>query len=83
MGVGEFKDKISDAVDKHGDKIKKGVDKAADFADEKTGGKYSEHIDKAQEAVADWTDSDEAGSEATTDATETHRTSDTTGGDRQ
>ena len=49
------KAKLNDAVDKHGDKIAGGIDKAADLADQKTKGKYSEKIDsgaaKAKDAL--------------------------------
>jgi hypothetical protein len=49
------KDTVSDAVDKHGEKIASGIDKAADLADGKTGGKHSEKIrggaDKAKDAL--------------------------------
>ena len=35
----------------HSDKVQDVIDKAADIADDKTGGKYSKHIDKAAEAA--------------------------------
>lgn len=38
------KNKLFEAVDKHGEKISDGIDKAAAFADEKTGGKHSDTI---------------------------------------
>ena len=41
----DAKKKLGDAVDKHGDKIGDGLDKAAKLADEKTKGKYSDKID--------------------------------------
>ncbi|MDT9593661.1 antitoxin [Nocardioides zeae] len=44
--LGQARTKASDAVDKHGDKINGGIDKAARFADEKTKGKYSDKIAK-------------------------------------
>ena len=47
--------KLTDAVDKHGDKIAGGIDKAADAADKKTGGKQGAKIDtgaaKAKDAL--------------------------------
>jgi hypothetical protein len=50
-----FKDKAKDAVDQHGAKIARGIDKAASAADHKTKGKYSQHIgtgqQKAKEAL--------------------------------
>ena len=35
----------------HSDKIDSYIGKAGDIADSKTGGKYSQHIDKAQDAA--------------------------------
>jgi len=49
------KDKVSDLAQQHGDKIERGLDKAAKVVDEKTKGKYSDKIhtgtDKAKGAV--------------------------------
>lgn len=49
------KAKLTDAVDKHGDKISDGIDKAAAAADRKTGGKHTDKIagatGKAREAL--------------------------------
>ncbi len=42
------KDKLTRAVDQHGDKISGGIDKAAAMADKKTGGKHHDKIVKAQ-----------------------------------
>lgn len=41
----DAKKTLEDAVDKHGDKISEGLDKAAALADEKTGGKYADKIE--------------------------------------
>lgn len=41
------KAKLTEAVDQHGDKIAQGIDKAAHLANEKTGGKHADKIDKA------------------------------------
>lgn len=50
MGIlDNAKGKLGDAVDKHGEKISEGLDKAADFASEKTGGKYDDKIDAGVE----------------------------------
>lgn len=53
-----FADNLKGMVDKgknlaaeNSDKIDDVVEKAGDFIDNKTGGKYSEQIDKAQEAA--------------------------------
>ncbi|MEU6226454.1 antitoxin [Streptomyces sp. NPDC047042] len=49
------KEKVSDLAQQHGDRIERGLDKAAKTADEKTKGKYSDKIhtgtDKAKGAV--------------------------------
>jgi len=45
------KDKAGDLVDEHRDKIESGIDKAADVADDKTKGKYSDKIDKGADAA--------------------------------
>jgi hypothetical protein len=47
------KAKATDVVDDHGDKIESGIDKAADFADDKTKGRHSEKIDKGADAAKD------------------------------
>jgi hypothetical protein len=50
MGIGdkfdELKDKAKDVLGQHGDQADQGIDKAGDFADERTGGKYTEQIDQ-------------------------------------
>ncbi|MEU4195341.1 antitoxin [Kribbella sp. NPDC026611] len=51
-----LKDKATDAVDEHGDQIGEGVDKAGDFADEKTGGKYGDKIDQGGDMAKDQLD---------------------------
>ncbi len=38
------KARLTDAVDKHGDKIAGGIDKAADAVDKRTGGKHHDKI---------------------------------------
>jgi hypothetical protein len=52
-----FLDKIKaqakDAVDKHGDKIATGVDKAGEAIDKKTGGKHHDNIVKGSTQVKD------------------------------
>jgi hypothetical protein len=51
----KLRGKATETVDKHGDKIAEGIDKAADVADRKTGGKHAARIDsgaeKAKEAL--------------------------------
>ncbi len=56
----EFLDKGKQMASEHGDKVDQGIDKAAEFADEKTGGKYSDKIDqgadRAKDATSSWGD---------------------------
>lgn len=49
----DAKGKLADAVDEHGDKIEGGLDKAAQFADDKTGGKHSDKIAGVSEKALD------------------------------
>ncbi|TWP43989.1 antitoxin [Lentzea tibetensis] len=49
MGFDELKNKAKDLLGQHGDKVDEGVDRAGQFADERTGGKHTEHIDSAEE----------------------------------
>ncbi len=52
MGIlDKFKKQAEQAVDKHGDQIAKGLDKAASLADSKTKGKHKTHIDKGVSAA--------------------------------
>ncbi|TDE14013.1 antitoxin [Jiangella asiatica] len=53
MGFDEIKNKITGAVSGNADKVGDGVDKATDFIDEKTGGKYSEHLETADDKARD------------------------------
>ena len=50
----KFKKKVADVADDHGDKIETGIDKAADLADDKTGGKHSDKIESGTEAAKDF-----------------------------
>jgi MT0933-like antitoxin protein len=47
----KLKKQASDAVDKHGGQIAKGIDKAADLANSQTKGKHSGQIDKGASAA--------------------------------
>jgi hypothetical protein len=44
----KFKKKATEAVDKHGDTIASGLDKAGAFVDKKTGGKHHDKIEAAK-----------------------------------
>ena len=57
MGIFDnLKDKSSGLIDEHGDKISEGLDKAREFANEKTGGQYSEKMDQGTEFAKDQLD---------------------------
>ncbi|MEU0312247.1 antitoxin [Nocardioides sp. NPDC006273] len=47
------KDLAQQGIDKVGgaDKVNEGLDKAGEFADEKTGGKFTDHIDQGVETA--------------------------------
>ncbi len=47
----EIKDKATDAVQDNSDKVAAGVEKAGDVIDDKTGGKFTDKIDMAEEKV--------------------------------
>ncbi|WP_182379580.1 antitoxin [Nocardioides sp. WS12] len=49
----DAKDKATDAVAEHGDKIEAGIDKVAGFVDDKTGGKFSDKIEGATSKAKD------------------------------
>ncbi len=49
-------DKAKDAAAEQSESVKGGIDKAADFASDKTGGKYDEHIDKGADTAKDYVD---------------------------
>ena len=51
------KSNLTKAVDEHGDEIGKGVDKAAEAADKRTGGKYADKIDTGSDKAKDGLDS--------------------------
>lgn len=51
-----FLDKIKDTLSGNKDKVDDGIDKAADFADDKTGGKYTDKIDQGAEKAKDVVD---------------------------
>ncbi|WP_166906386.1 antitoxin [Mycobacterium sp. DL440] len=46
-----FLDKAKSLLSQNADKVEQAIDKAGDVIDEKTQGKYSQHVDKAQEAA--------------------------------
>jgi hypothetical protein len=49
-------DKAKGMLSGHEDKAKKGIDKAGDMADDKTGGKYADKVDMGQDKAKDGID---------------------------
>jgi hypothetical protein len=47
----DFMDEAKKLASEHPDQLDQGLDKAADLAKEKTGGKYDDQIDTGQEKV--------------------------------
>ena len=47
----DFFDQAKKLASEHSDLVGKGLDKASDMAKEKTGGKYDEHIETAEEKL--------------------------------
>ena len=62
-------DKAKDALSEHSAQVATGIDKAGDFVDEKTGGKYVEQVDQGQafakERLAEQRDGDPDSIEST------------------
>jgi len=54
MGIGDFVEKAKGLAGKNKDKVKDGIEKGGDLVDEKTGGKYADHVDKGQDAAEDF-----------------------------
>jgi ABC-type transporter Mla subunit MlaD len=52
-------DKAKGLLGQHADKVEGAIDKVADAVDEKTGGKYTDQIDKGAEAAKDLVGEDE------------------------
>jgi hypothetical protein len=44
--MSSFFDKVKNLADQHDEKVDQALDKIGDVVDDKTGNKYSEHIDK-------------------------------------
>ncbi len=51
-------DKAKDVLNQHPDKVDQGLDRVADIADQRTGGKHAEQIDKGAEAAKGFVDGD-------------------------
>ena len=46
-------DRAKDALSGHSEQVAAAIDKAGDFVDEKTEGKYAEQVDKGQDMARD------------------------------
>ena len=46
-------DRAKDALSGHSEQVAAAIDKAGDFVDEKTEGKYAEQVDKGQDTARD------------------------------
>jgi hypothetical protein len=46
-----FLDKVKNLVSQNADKVDTAIDKIGDVVDQKTQGKYTQHVDKVQEAA--------------------------------
>ena len=46
-----FLDKVKNLLAKNSDKVDTAIDKAGDMVDKKTQGKYTQHVDKVQDAA--------------------------------
>lgn len=46
-----FLDKVKNLLASNADKVDTAIDKAGDIVDQKTQGKYAQHVDKVQEAA--------------------------------
>jgi hypothetical protein len=46
--MNDFLRSAKDFADKHDEQVDQGIDKAGDQVDQRTGGKYTEHIDKGE-----------------------------------
>jgi hypothetical protein len=53
--MNSFFDKVKDLAHQHDEKVDQALEKAGDVVDDKTGGKYSEHIDKGVDAAQERT----------------------------
>jgi len=62
-------DKIKGLIGGNAEKVKEGIDKAGDMVDEKTGGKFSDKIEMAEDKIDEVIDgADEGEAEATEEA---------------
>lgn len=55
----DAKDKAKDLAGGHEDQVDEGLEKAGDFADDKTGGKYSDQVDSGQDKASEFLSGDD------------------------
>jgi hypothetical protein len=53
--VNDFLNRIKDLADEHDDKVDSALEKVGEQIDERTGNKYSDHIDRAVDAAQEHT----------------------------
>lgn len=53
-----FLDKVKNLLARNADKVDTAIDKAGDIVDQKTQGKYAQHVDKVQEAARNYVNKD-------------------------
>jgi hypothetical protein len=51
--IEEHQDEVKEFIEEHEDQVTEGVDRVAEFVDDKTGGKHSDKIDSATEKAKD------------------------------
>lgn len=51
--ISDHQDDIKNQASQHSDQVEQGIDKAGNTVDDKTGGKFSDQIDKGQDALKD------------------------------
>jgi hypothetical protein len=56
--MNDFLDKVKDLANKHDDQVDKGLERAGEEVDQRTGEKYSDQIDKGVTAAQDYTGED-------------------------
>jgi hypothetical protein len=49
--MGDLTDRAKDFADTHDEQVDRGIERAGDQADQRTGGKHGEHVDKAVDAA--------------------------------
>lgn len=51
MNFDDLKNKAKDMAGQHSDQVEQGIDKAGEFADQKTGGQHSEQIQQGADKL--------------------------------